>query len=46
MIDARHMCVEMRGVNKYNSSTVTTSFRGIFQQQIETKNEFFKMLGK
>ncbi|KAG2379228.1 hypothetical protein C9374_007367 [Naegleria lovaniensis] len=46
MIDARHMCVEMRGVNKYNSSTVTTSFRGIFQQNIETRNDFFKMLGK
>lgn len=39
MIDARHMCVSLRGVEDESSSTVTTSFHGKFKAE-NTKKEF------
>jgi GTP cyclohydrolase I len=44
VLDARHMCVSMRGVEDDNSSTVTSSYHGKFKE-ISVKNEFFKYLG-
>ena len=46
LIEARHMCVEMRGVQKYNSATVTSSFTGVFEKDTVLKNDFFKMASK
>ena len=44
IIDARHMCMEMRGVEKNNSSTVTSSYRGIFLKDKSIKNEFLNFV--
>lgn len=44
LIDARHMCVSMRGVEDHASSTVTSYYGGKFQQD-ETRAEFLKYLG-
>ncbi|MEA3289181.1 MAG: GTP cyclohydrolase I FolE, partial [Campylobacterota bacterium] len=40
VIDARHMCMEMRGVQKICSTTVTSALRGIFKKEKKTKDEF------
>jgi GTP cyclohydrolase I len=44
IIDARHMCMEMRGVEKNNSSTVTSSYRGLFLKDKSIKNEFLNFV--
>ncbi len=43
VIEAVHLCMMMRGVQKQNSATTTSGFRGQFQQ-IETRNEFLKLI--
>jgi len=43
VIDAKHLCVSMRGVEDVNSSTVTAHYSGKFQNEV-TKNEFLKYL--
>ena len=43
VIEAQHMCMMMRGVEKQNSSTTTSGFRGQFEK-IETRNEFLKLI--
>lgn len=44
MIDAVHQCMSTRGVNKPGASTVTTSFSGVFKDNPETRERFFKMV--
>ena len=44
VIEAAHMCMMMRGVQKQNSVTTTSGFRGQFEK-IETRNEFLKLIG-
>lgn len=44
VIEARHMCVEMRGVQKINSTTTTSALRGIFIKSAETRKEFFDLI--
>ena len=43
VIEAAHMCMMMRGVQKQNSVTTTSGFRGEFEK-IETRNEFLKLI--
>lgn len=43
VIEAVHMCMMMRGVQKQNSTTTTSGFRGQFEK-IETRNEFLKLI--
>lgn len=43
VIEASHMCMMMRGVQKQNSVTTTSAFTGAFKKQ-ETRNEFLKLI--
>ncbi len=43
VIEASHMCMMMRGVQKQNSVTTTSGFRGSFAKE-ETRNEFLKLI--
>ncbi|MFC4721960.1 GTP cyclohydrolase I FolE [Geojedonia litorea] len=45
VIEASHMCMMMRGVQKQNSVTTTSGFRGAFQN-METRNEFLKLISE
>jgi GTP cyclohydrolase I len=40
MAEAAHFCMMMRGVQKQNSSTVTTAMRGAFKHDVELRREF------
>ncbi|XPV69363.1 MAG: GTP cyclohydrolase I FolE [Halarcobacter sp.] len=46
MIDARHMCMEMRGVEKICSTTVTSALRGLFKREKKTKDEFLSIVAQ
>ena len=43
VIEAAHMCMMMRGVQKQNSMTTTSGFLGAFEA-METRNEFLKLI--
>ncbi len=43
VIQARHMCMEMRGVEKVNSITTTSALRGMFRKQ-KTRSEFLNFV--
>jgi GTP cyclohydrolase IA len=44
VIEARHMCMMMRGIQKQNSVTTTSAFTGEFRK-VETRNEFLNLIG-
>ncbi len=44
VIEAAHMCMMMRGVQKQNSSTTTSAFTGEFRN-VETRGEFLNLIG-
>jgi GTP cyclohydrolase I len=39
VVDAEHLCMAMRGVKKSGSSTVTSAVRGLFRENIATRDE-------
>jgi GTP cyclohydrolase I len=45
MAEAVHFCMMMRGVQKQNSSTLTTAMRGEFKHDGELRNQFLRMAG-
>ena len=44
VIQARHMCMEMRGVEKINSTTTSSALRGLFKRDQKTRSEFFSLI--
>jgi GTP cyclohydrolase I len=44
VLHARHMCMEMRGVEKINSTTVSSALRGLFKSDQRTRNEFYNII--
>lgn len=45
-IEADHQCMSTRGVNKLGSSTVTSTFSGIFKNDADVRERFLAMIGK
>jgi GTP cyclohydrolase I len=44
VVEASHFCMMMRGVQKQNSSTLSSAMRGIFQQDARTRMEFMDLI--
>lgn len=44
VIEAKHLCMMMRGVQKQNSSTTTSSFTGVFMDNYATRKEFLNLV--
>lgn len=45
VIEAAHMCMQIRGVQKQNSVTTTSAFTGAFLKDSRTRNEFLTLIG-
>jgi len=45
VIEAQHMCMQMRGVQKQHSVTTTSDFTGAFMKNMATREEFFNIIG-
>jgi GTP cyclohydrolase I len=45
VIEAQHLCMQMRGVQKQNSITTTSDFTGVFQQA-KTREEFLNLINR
>jgi GTP cyclohydrolase I len=44
ILEAQHLCMMMRGVEKQSSATVTSAMRGVFKTQLQTRNEFLSLV--
>ncbi|MDX9947436.1 MAG: GTP cyclohydrolase I FolE [Bacteroidales bacterium] len=45
VIEAQHMCMQIRGVQKQHSITTTSAFTGIFLSNLNTREEFIHLIG-
>ena len=45
VMEATHLCMVMRGVQKQNSKTITSSMLGVFESQLRTREEFISLIG-
>ena len=43
VVEASHLCMMMRGVEKQNSKTITSALRGIFRSDARTRDEFLRL---
>ena len=46
LMEAEHMCMTMRGVQKPGTKTVTLARRGVFEADPALEERFFRMLGR
>ena len=44
IMEAQHLCMMMRGVEKQSSKTVTSAMLGAFKSQMQTRNEFLSLI--
>lgn len=44
VIEASHLCMQMRGVEKQGSSTTTSAFTGLFLSELRTRDEFTNLI--
>ena len=44
VIEASHLCMQMRGVQKQNSITTTSAFTGVFLEEEKTRLEFMNLI--
>ena len=44
VMEARHLCMQMRGVEKQNSVMTTSSMLGSFRRKLATRNEFTRLI--
>lgn len=44
IIEAYHLCMMMRGVEKQNSKTITSSMKGVFLDDMRTREEFLRLI--
>jgi len=45
VIEAQHMCMQIRGIQKQHSVTTTSAFTGIFLENLNTREEFVHLIG-
>lgn len=45
VIEAQHLCMMMRGVEKQNSKMITSDMQGVFRTQLATRTEFLQFVG-
>jgi GTP cyclohydrolase I len=43
VIEAAHLCMMMRGVEKQNSRTITSAMKGVFLSDLRTREEFLRL---
>lgn len=46
VLEAQHLCMMMRGVEKQNSLAVTSAMLGAFRRDVKTRSEFLTLIGK
>jgi GTP cyclohydrolase I len=46
VVEGRHMCMMIRGVEKQHSSATTSTMHGVFQENIKTRTEFLTLISK
>lgn len=44
VVEAKHLCMMMRGVEKQNSFAITSSLRGVFESDSKTRTEFMQLI--
>ena len=46
VMEGRHMCMQMRGVEKQNSLATTSTMLGRFRKSVRTRNEFMYLINR
>jgi GTP cyclohydrolase I len=46
LVEGEHSCARLRGIKKHGVNMVTTAQRGVFKQDRELRNEFYRLIGR